>query len=317
MQQHRRSPRRRGYSPARFQARAGQPVAPSSPVPGPEKVEKAGLQLRPAHRRFTKSLERESRRAEEAEPPVIVRPDCPAKATSARARAHNAALQCCTRFSNLSRVPLRHRRLTGPTRTTSASSSAELEQEGLAPRCRQGASTGGKTTGACQARRRRAACRHARPRQADTSRRPPRPHRGSIERRATRDLDSTDSDITLALVFDLMNKLVRRPAETDHQDQHRRPGHRRRQRNNPARAFNLDWINLPARPGAAARATTPDRRRRRLGAPRPSRLPLRRKSPPENLVANREGRRRRRWQADFLDNKLLSSNSDGAGGSGA
>ncbi len=173
----------------------------------------------------------------------MVRPEFPAKATHAQTRAHNAALvlRALYDLGPISRAAIA--RLTGLTRTSVGELVAELEQEGLARDAGKAPSTGGKAPTLVEL--------------VDDAR-----HvvtldlgertftaglldlRGSIERRATRDLDGADGDVALALVFDLIDEILAGPHKPILGIGVGTPGIV--DGNGTIRwAVNLDWTDLP------------------------------------------------------------------------
>jgi N-acetylglucosamine repressor len=137
----------------------------------------------------------------------LARTEFPAKATHAQTRAHNASLvlRALYDLGPISRAAIA--RLTGLTRTSVGELVAELEQEGLARDAGKAPSTGGKAPTLVEL--------------VDDAR-----HvvtldlgertftaglldlRGSIQRRATRDVEGADGDTALALVHDLIDEIL-------------------------------------------------------------------------------------------------------------
>lgn len=137
----------------------------------------------------------------------MARTEFPSKATHAQTRAHNASLvlRALYDLGPISRAEVA--RLTGLTRTSVGELVAELETEGLAEDIGRGPSTGGKAPTMV------ALIDDAR--QVVTLDLGERTFtaallnlRGTIRRRATRDLEGADGDAALALVTDLIDEIL-------------------------------------------------------------------------------------------------------------
>ena len=142
----------------------------------------------------------------------MARTEFPTKATHAQTRAHNASLvlRAVYDLGPISRAEIA--RLTGLTRTSVGELVGELEHDGLAREVGRGPSTGGKQPTLVSL--------------VDDAR-----HvvtldlgertftaaildlRGEVRERISRDLDGTDGDAALALVYDLVDEILARPHE--------------------------------------------------------------------------------------------------------
>jgi N-acetylglucosamine repressor len=133
--------------------------------------------------------------------------DFPAKATHAQTRAHNASLvlRALYDLGPISRAEIA--RLTGLTRTSVGELVAELQAEGLARDAGKAPSTGGKAPTLVELVH---DARHVVT--LDLGERTFTAAlldlRGTILRRATRDLDGADGDAALALVHDLIDEIL-------------------------------------------------------------------------------------------------------------
>ncbi|MGZ8437465.1 MAG: ROK family protein [Candidatus Limnocylindrales bacterium] len=137
----------------------------------------------------------------------MARTEFPPKATHAQTRAHNASLvlRALYDLGPISRAEIA--RLTGLTRTSAGELVAELESEGLAEDIGRGPSTGGKapTLVALIDDARHVVTLDLGERTFSAAL---INLRGTIRRRATRDLEGADGDAALALVTDLIDEIL-------------------------------------------------------------------------------------------------------------
>jgi N-acetylglucosamine repressor len=233
----------------------------------------------------------------------------PTKATHAQTRAHNASLVLRTLYDlgPISRAQIA--RLTGLTRTTAGELIAELEVEGLAREVGRGPSTGGKAPTLVSL--------------VDDAR-----HvvtldlgertftaalldlRGSIVRRATRDLAGADGDAAIALVTDLIDEIlvgphrpilgigVGTPGIVDSDGTIRW-------------AVNLDWTDLPLQRILHERYDLPTVVANDSRAAAIATYLFQREDRPTNLVAIKVGRGI--GAGLVLDGQLFGGDGDGAG----